>query len=214
MSSVKKDKHYSFSPEARDLWGNVYPDLTEARDGIAGAMVGRSEAHVMRLSLIYCLFRGGDQIEVEDLKAALAFWKYADQSASYIFRGAAVPDRKKQKILECIGDGNKSKTEIRRDAFSGHIESELLDLLLNDLVETQVLVSELRQTGGAPATIYKKKTCVISAISSESNDLQQLTMTEELNALKAHKTPAELIHEKNRHCLNAPPPAIPTEVMS
>jgi Protein of unknown function (DUF3987) len=42
-------------PEARILWHDVYPRLSEAQPGMSGAVIGRSEAQVMRLSAIYAL---------------------------------------------------------------------------------------------------------------------------------------------------------------
>ena len=42
-------------PEARMLWHEVYPHLSEAQPGMCGAVVGRAEAQVMQLSAIYAL---------------------------------------------------------------------------------------------------------------------------------------------------------------
>ena len=197
-------QQYLLSPPAKELWGNVYPDLTEARDGVAGAMVGRSEAHVMRLSLIYCLFRGGDQIETEDLNAALAFWKYADQSANYIFGGAVVPDRRRQKILEYIGSGEKTKTEIRNEAFSGHITKEELDTLLGDLENNEIIDSEVVATAGAPKTVFRKRSCVLSIKSVITQ------IGEKDSMLNTHNTPDQFISAVNQPITcTLPPPPVP-----
>jgi len=40
-------------PEAKRLWHDVYPRLSEAQPGMSGALIGRAEAQVMRLSAIY-----------------------------------------------------------------------------------------------------------------------------------------------------------------
>ena len=42
-------------PEAKILWHEVYPRLSEAQPGMSGAVIGRAEAQVMRLSAIYAL---------------------------------------------------------------------------------------------------------------------------------------------------------------
>jgi hypothetical protein len=44
-----------FGAEAKRLWEQVYADLSEGRPGLLGAIVGRAEAHVVRLGLIYNL---------------------------------------------------------------------------------------------------------------------------------------------------------------
>jgi len=40
---------------ARAIWCDVYGNLSEAKPGLAGALLARAEAHVMRLALIYAL---------------------------------------------------------------------------------------------------------------------------------------------------------------
>jgi hypothetical protein len=37
------------SEEARALWREIYPELSEGKPGLAGALLARGEAHVMRL---------------------------------------------------------------------------------------------------------------------------------------------------------------------
>src|SRR5262249_53469023 len=41
--------------EAREIWREVYGTLSAERDGLAGALLGRAEAHVLRLSVLYAL---------------------------------------------------------------------------------------------------------------------------------------------------------------
>ena len=70
---------------ARDAWGTIYHDLSADRPGMAGALLARAEAHVMRLSAIYCVLDGQNAIELDHLKAALALWQYAESSTRLIF---------------------------------------------------------------------------------------------------------------------------------
>lgn len=166
IQKARRGKRYELSAEARTFWGNAYPDLTEAREGKAGAMVGRAEAHVLRLALIYCLFRGGDEITEEDLSAALAFWHYADQSTAFIFGGSAPSERKKQKILEYIGDEERTLSEVRDNVFSRHISSEDLDKILSELERDKILSKFKRDTAGRPAEVFKKNLSEKSALSA------------------------------------------------
>ena len=40
---------------ARQLWAEIYPELSEGKSGLVGALTARSEAQVLRLSCIYAL---------------------------------------------------------------------------------------------------------------------------------------------------------------
>jgi hypothetical protein len=71
--------------EARELWRTVYSPLSADRPGLAGAMLGRAEAHVLRLSMLYALLDQADAIRAEHLLAALALWDYAERSVVYLF---------------------------------------------------------------------------------------------------------------------------------
>ena len=72
-------------PEARKLWHDVYPHLSEAQLGMSGAVIGRAEAQVMRLSAIYALLDKSPMIRPEHHEAAVALWRYCEQSAQWIF---------------------------------------------------------------------------------------------------------------------------------
>jgi hypothetical protein len=72
-------------PEAEALWEDVYPALSEGKPGLCGAITSRSEAQVLRLSMIYALMDCSAIIKVPHLQAALAFWDYSEQSVSLIF---------------------------------------------------------------------------------------------------------------------------------
>src|SRR5262249_38640814 len=70
---------------ARAVWLAVYEELSEGRPGLAGALLGRGEAHVMRLAMLYALLDKSELIRAEHLAAALALWQYATQSVEHVF---------------------------------------------------------------------------------------------------------------------------------
>src|SRR5262249_28430929 len=47
LGRLERDQH------ARTLWYEVYEKLSEGKPGLAGSLLARSEAHVMRLACIY-----------------------------------------------------------------------------------------------------------------------------------------------------------------
>jgi hypothetical protein len=50
-----------------------------------GAMTGRAEAQVMRLACLYALAHRTLEVGREHLMAALEVWRYASESAAYLF---------------------------------------------------------------------------------------------------------------------------------
>ena len=76
---------------AARIWVEVYPELSEGKPGMLGAVTARAEAQTLRLALAYALLDGMVDIEPEHLQAALAVWRYCDQSAAHLF-GTALGD--------------------------------------------------------------------------------------------------------------------------
>jgi hypothetical protein len=73
--------------QARERWHHAYIQLAHtSQPGIAGALCARSEAHTLRLALLYALADGQRHINTEHLGAALALWDYATRSASWALR--------------------------------------------------------------------------------------------------------------------------------
>ena len=83
---------------ARELWRIVYPELSEGKPGLLGAITARAEAQVLRLSCIYALLDCSTTIRPEHHRAALAVWNYCDRSARWIF-GTATGDSNADRIL-------------------------------------------------------------------------------------------------------------------
>ncbi len=143
--------------DARRLWTISYPGLTMDYEGTAGAVVNRTEAHAIRLSLIYALCAGHSQIEVDDLKAAIALADYSRRSAFRIF-GSVSQDKKKSKILSALQSAVNHEmtiTEISSDIFSRNMKSEDLHKLLVQMEASRLIVQEKSPTGGAPKNVVR-----------------------------------------------------------
>ena len=88
---------------AKPLWVEIYGDLSEGSPGLFGAVTSRAEAQCLRLALVYALIDSSHFIEEEHLRAALALWRYAEQSARFVFgdtTGDPVADRIEDALLE------------------------------------------------------------------------------------------------------------------
>lgn len=91
----------------KELWEEVYPDLSAGKPGLFGAVVARAEAHVRRIATIYAVLDLSEEVRVAHLLAALAVWQYSEASAHRIFRdrtGDALADE----ILEAFKDAGEA----------------------------------------------------------------------------------------------------------
>ena len=70
---------------ASEAWEKNYPTLSGDRPGLLGAILGRAEAQVIRLALIYALLDDEMQIDLPHLGAALAVWAFCEDSATQIW---------------------------------------------------------------------------------------------------------------------------------
>jgi hypothetical protein len=141
-------------PSAAELWRALYPTLSEGEPGLVGAVLGRAEAHVLRLSLTYALLDGSPLIRVPHLEAAVAVWAYADASARRIFAGRlgiGLADT----LLELLRErGAMTTTEIH-GVFGRHRSKHEIQTALEVLVGADKARSTARATGGRPSTTWE-----------------------------------------------------------
>ncbi len=79
------------SKMAWQLWDKVYTDLSTVPPGMLEATTARAAAQVRRLALIYALLDSKAEVTPDHLRAALAVWRYAVDSAAFLF-GTALGD--------------------------------------------------------------------------------------------------------------------------
>ncbi len=103
--------------EAEALWCKVYPKLEQDMPGLAGSILARGAAQVLRLSLLYALSDREEEnrpvtaIRTPHLMAALAVWDYAKASVRYIF-GEAIGDSVADRLLKLLKEGPKTGNEL------------------------------------------------------------------------------------------------------
>ncbi len=158
------------SQAAGELWREVYPELTRELGGLYGAVTARAEAQVLRLSLLYALLDASRTIEPVHLQAALAVWRYCDQSAHHIF-GDALGDPVADEILRALAGAPQGLTRNElRDLFSRHVGAGRLTVALEHLAGIGRAVRSTEQTGGRPSERWRISAPhgAVSAISAES----------------------------------------------
>ena len=136
---------------ARQLWAQIYPQLSEGAPGLLGAMTARGEAQVMRLAALYAVLDCSALIRVEHLCAGLAVWDYVTESVAYIF-GDSLGDPIADEILTALRarpDG-MTRTELR-DFFGRHRTADQISRALASLQVLDLIRREQEMTLGRPA---------------------------------------------------------------
>lgn len=114
-----------------------------------GAATARSEAHAARLALIYALLDASNEIDLEDLEAALAVWTYAQASSEWTF-GDSLGDPTADDIWTLAKErpDGISRTEVR-DLFSRNKKAREIDRALSALEDAGRLTRRSEATAGA-----------------------------------------------------------------
>jgi hypothetical protein len=162
----------TMSEEARTQWASIYSDLSREHSGLAGSIINRAEAQSLRLALIYALLDGQNIIREQHLSAALALWRYAQESALYIF-GDRSADPLEEKILEALQQGPLTATELSA-VFYRNIPKERLRPVLQQM-EAQQRITIVRVKGvGRPKVIISRHEISSNNEKSENNEFNEI----------------------------------------
>jgi hypothetical protein len=138
--------------DARELWRIVYPELSEGKPDLLGAITSRAEAQVLRLSAIFALLDCSTKIQAEHHRAALALWNYCERSAKWIF-STATGDSRADRILLALrmtGATGMTKTQISERVFNRNVSSDALSDALRILHQSGQANFTKESTRGAP----------------------------------------------------------------
>jgi hypothetical protein len=140
-----------FDDAVRAMWCEVYGPLSEGRPGLSGAMLGRAEAHVRRLALLYALLDRSPVIQTPHLMAAGALWDYCERSVRYTF-GHQLGDPLADELLRLLQSHPKgmTRTDIR-DYFKRHQHAGRIDQALGLLLRHRLARVDEEKTGGRKA---------------------------------------------------------------
>jgi hypothetical protein len=155
VGRVRMDK------DAQDHWVKVYPELSEGKPGLVGAMLARAEAHAVRWGMVYALMDGKAEIGVEHLEAALELVGYSERSVRYVYPGEGVEqnpvisDVRMKALRGMLREAGPEglPTKAISDLFQRNVPSGELREMLLAYVQAGFVVTEIdRETGGRPAT--------------------------------------------------------------
>ena len=138
--------------QAREIWHEAYPELSEGKPGLAGALLARGEAQTMRLACLYALLDKRATVEAHHLQAALALWSFCERSVRFIF-GDSLGDKVADDLLTTLQQNpdGLTRTDIN-DFFGRNVGANRLARALGLLQRLCLAESRKEQTtGGRPA---------------------------------------------------------------
>jgi hypothetical protein len=154
VSVARHGGRFKFDAAAQALWNAGYAVLSSEHDGLFGAVTSRSEAQVMRLALLYALFDAGDSIKEVHLRAALAFWKFCEESARFLFGSAGARTTASQILSALHERGEMARTSISRDLFNANLPADKLKAALSVLKDGGHADFRIEKTNGRSGEIW------------------------------------------------------------
>ena len=133
----------------RQLWAERYPALSDGFTGMFGAVTSRAEAQVTRLSCIYALLDSSSLVCEEHMRAALEVWRYAEESARYIFGDVCedpVAERIRLELMK-VPDEGLNRTEIS-SLLGRHVKSGDISRSLAVLQQQERAFMKAQNTNG------------------------------------------------------------------
>ena len=156
LSEARKIGKLRRSAEADRLWETAYYAVDDNVPGMLGAVLARTEAQLLRLSMVYALLDGSPIIKAEHLRAAAAVWDYTAISAGRIF-GHLSGDPIADELLAALrnaGDAGLDRTA-QHNLFSRHVSVARREAALEYLTERRLVETVTIETGGRPRTVTR-----------------------------------------------------------
>jgi rubrerythrin len=150
--------------EADALWCEVYRKLSDGHAGLLGSVTSRATAQVLRIACLYSLLDCSKVIRLEHLTAALALWRYCEDSARYIF-GAHTGNKIADEIFAELQrkEGGMSKNDIR-EYFQQNRSAAEINRALELLFDLGRIDSYKEKTSKRPKEIFITLPNVINRI--------------------------------------------------
>ncbi len=155
---------------ARRRYAELYGGELNQDQGssLVDSVLERRAPMLLRLAMLLALTDLQWEIEVKHVDAAMAWIRFATESASFVFAGAEEqPNRQRvqwaaERVLQFLSDrGSASRKELVVDCFSRHQSAAVIDAALAHLIEIapekiRVEVQQRATSGpGRSATVYR-----------------------------------------------------------
>lgn len=162
-----------FDDEAGALWDSVYEGLETGRRGLLAKVTQRASPYVLRLSCLYALLDCSAVIRREHLGAALALWKYCEDSARFIF-GERTGDRIADDLLRALreaGADGLTRTDIS-NLFGRNVTAARISGALESLAEDGLANSRKESVEHSKRPV--ERWFATSGLTSESYELHEI----------------------------------------
>jgi hypothetical protein len=149
-------------------WDRLYRRLAaDDPGGLLGAVIGRDSPQCLRLSLLYALLDGKEQIDAVHVEAAGALWDYCRATAAHIF-GGRIGDQVAERLLVALrAAGHRGLTRDQQFGSLGrHVSAERLDAATAWLISRRLAVSRTEKTAGRDRQVL----CCVGARESERSE--------------------------------------------
>lgn len=138
LEFAKSTQQMYMDENSIELWRDNYENLVgeHKRSGLLAEVTARATGHVVRMAMIYSLLDFSKIIRPVHLEAALECWRYAEDSAKYVF-GNTAPDPISDKILTTLKSAENGLTQNQlRNLFSRNASSSQIKVALSTLLES------------------------------------------------------------------------------
>jgi hypothetical protein len=155
IAFAAEQQKVGMSDDAATLFANRYPILSAGSPTLTGAVLGRAEAQVRRLAMLYALLDGHNTVCTTHLLAALALWDYAAKSVKHIF-GDSLGDEHADELLPWLqaNPAGLSLEEIRSYVFHRNVKAKKIDRALRFLQSQSLAHRTTHQTAGRTKTVW------------------------------------------------------------
>ena len=157
---VKTTSQMRMDENAVELWRDNYEHLVGEgkRTGLFAEVTARATGHVIRIAMIYALLDLSDVIKVHHLEAALECWRYAEDSAKYVF-GNMASDPISEKIFKALKSVENGLTQKQLcNLFSRNVPASRIQIVLSTLLESGQIGFSKKQSnnplGGRPTVVW------------------------------------------------------------
>jgi hypothetical protein len=156
LNPAQRGRKVSWSDAAGAEYDALYPTLSAEHVGMFGQATQRAEAYVLRLCVLYAVLDKSMTVKLDHLHAALAVWKYCEDSARVIFAGNT-GNPNADRILAAL----RSSGEMTRSAvsalFGRHLNAAAIQQALETLVNHGLATFEVRGTGSAQTEVWRAR---------------------------------------------------------
>ena len=154
MANYDDERELKLSADAIPAWKKIYHAVSVDDTGLKSTLTARSEAYIIRLSLLFALLDNASEIDTKHLNAALALVTFCNESVAYLFTSPSDDvSGDAEKLLDALDKSAMTQTKVSK--LFGRNKNRLeLKHLLDELQS----MNKIKQTkkAGSRTTIWEK----------------------------------------------------------